>query len=203
MSNGMQRQMSQRKQVKSALERIEALEQTVPQIVMGVNQAFNQQGQRQEQLAAIVEAVVELFGAETVDAKIREIADRKVLQNLAKAQEALKEGLEKGEVLKAETINEKSLVVGREIDKDGNPVFPGRVQLTFSAIKPAFQEKLKGQAAGFSVETENGSKFEVLEVYDVVEKKAEAPAETVGLAAPAPVETPADLDAALAPKAEA
>jgi hypothetical protein len=197
MSNVMQRQ-SHRKQVKSALERIDVLEETLPQVVAGVNQALNQQGQRMEQLASILEAVVELLGTSTVDAKIKEISDKKTLQNLERAKKALEDALAKGEVVKTDKISEKSLVVGREVDKDGNPVFPGRVQLAYHSIKTEFQEKLKGNGVGFVVETANGSKFEVLEVYDVVEKQTETSAPTPVLA-----ETPADLDAALAEKAGA
>jgi hypothetical protein len=193
MSNGMQRNLSQRKQVKSALERIEALEQTTNQIVMGVNEALNSQGGRLEGVANIVEAVVELFGAEVVDAKIKEIADRKTLQNMENAKKALEAGVADGRLVKADAISEKSLVVGRETKADGEVIFPGRVQLTFNGIRPEFQEKLKGQAPGFTVETPAGGKFEVLEVYDIIEKAPEAPA--------AEAATPEALDAALSPEA--
>jgi hypothetical protein len=186
MSNGLQK-VSQRKQVRSALERIEGLEQEMPRIVMAVNEALTGQGQQVQQLASIVEAVVELFGSDTVDAKIKELADAKVTKNLANAKAALEKGLASGEVVLADAINDNSLVVGREFKADGEVVFPGRVQLQFRAIKPEFQEKLRGQGVGFTVETAGGGKFEVLEVYTVVE------------AAPAPTETPAGLDEALTP----
>ncbi len=208
MSNNLQRNLSQRKQVRSALERIDGLEQELPRIVLAINEALEGAGQRVGQLANIVEAVVELFGADTVDAKIKEIADRKITANLERAKQALADGLEKGDLLKADAIGEKALVVGRELDKDGNVVFPGRVQLTFAGIKPEFQEKLKGQGVGTIIETPAGGKFEVLEVYDVVEKAppaaeaapTEAPAAPEAAPeAPAPAETPAALEAALAP----
>jgi hypothetical protein len=175
MSNGLQR-VSQRKQVRSALERIDALEQELPRLGMAVDQALQVNGRRLGELASVLEAVVELLGASTVDAKIKEVADSKTMANMERAKQALEDALAKGELVKSETVTEKSLVVGREIDKNGSPIFPGRVQLTYGGIRPEFQEKLKGQAAGFSVETPRGNKFEVLEVYEVVEKQPEQPA---------------------------
>lgn len=173
MSNNIVKQISQRKQVKSAIERIDALEQELPRLVMGVNEALSNHAQRTAELASIVEAVVELFGSEVVDAKIKEISDRKVLANLDAAEKNLEKAKGAGEAVKADAIDSKSLIVGREFDKDGNVVFPGKAQLTYEAIKPEFQKKLLGQSAGFQVETPNGGKFEVLEVYKIIEKPAE------------------------------
>jgi hypothetical protein len=175
MSNGMERSVSQRKQVKSALERIDALEQEFPRVVMAVNEAFSGQSQRVARLASVVEAVVELFGAEVVDAKIKEVSDRKTMDSLERAKAALEEGLAKGDLLKADAIGDASLIVGREFDKEGQAIFPGRVQLQFAGIKPEFQEQLRGQGVGFQVETPGEGKFEVVEIYEVVVKASEAP----------------------------
>lgn len=168
MSNSMQRQLSQKKQVKSALERIDQLEQDIPQIVMGVNEAIMGQRQATGELAQVVEALTEIIGSGNVDSKIKEIQERKTLARVEQAKKNLEDGLEKGTVVKADAISDKSLVVGRETDKDGNVVFPGRAQVTFDQIAPEFQDKLLGQGAGFAVETKAGGKFEVVEVYDVI-----------------------------------
>lgn len=172
MSTPNPKRLSQGKQVKSALERIDSLEQELPRIVMAVNEALVGQNEKSGQLANIVEAVVELFGAATVDAKIKEISDRKTMANLEAAKAKLTEAIQKGDVVKADAISDKSLVVGKEYDKDGNVLFPGRAQLQFGAIKQEFQDKLLGNGVGFTLETGNGGKFEVTEVYDVVEKPA-------------------------------
>lgn len=181
MANG--RQISQRKQVRSALERIDTLEQDVPRIFQAVNEALTQSNQRMSQLGKVLEAVVELFGSETVDAKIKEIDTRNVQAQADGARAALEAGVADGTLVSALDINDKSLIVGREIDADGNVVFPGRVQLMFSGIRPEFQEKLLLQGPGFVVETQNGGKFEVLEVYNVVEKApvVEEPAATAAV----------------------
>lgn len=176
MSTPNPKRLSQGNQVKSALERIDTLEQELPRIVMAVNEALVGQNEKTGQLANIVEAVVELFGAETVDAKIKEISDRKTMAKLEDAKVKLTEAIQKGEVVKADVITDKSLVVGREFDGEGNVVFPGRAQLQFAGIKPEFQEKLLGAGVGTTLETGEGRKFEVTEVYDVIVKaEPEAP----------------------------
>jgi hypothetical protein len=176
-----------------------------------VNQSSMMMNQRTNELGAITEAVVELFGAEVVDAKIKEIADRKTLENLDRAKAAVAAGVEKGELVKANAIGDKSLVIGREIETKGEIVFPGQVQLQMSAIKPEFQEKLKGQGAGFQIETPNGGKFEVLEVsrrgepsppslWQLLRRRHRdpGPASEV-VAAVTPAETVEQLEKALAP----
>lgn len=190
------RQLSQRQQVRTALERISDLEQQMPQIIVGINQALNAASTRASELASVIEAISEILGTEVVDAKIKEISERKALQNLASAQDALQKGLEDGSVVKTDSITANSLVVGRELDKDGNPVFPGRVQLTYAAIRPDFQKKLLGQSAGFVFSTSESEspnpedgKFEVLEVYNIVPKPE--------VSEQSKVETPASLEKAL------
>jgi hypothetical protein len=213
MSN-MQRQVSQRKQVKSALERIDTLEQDMQRLFGAVNNSSMMMSQRMTELGAILEAVVEILDTKLVDQKIKEIADRKTLENLDRAKAAVAAGLASGELVKAMVIDEKSLIIGREIQTDGEIVFPGQVQLKFSQVKPEFQEKLKGQGVGFQIDTGSG-KFEVLEVLEVVEPveppapvaapQAAAPAEAVPaqasevVAAVTPAETPEQLEAVLAP----
>jgi hypothetical protein len=120
-----------------------------------------------------LEAVAELVGGEAIDAKMKEIADRKTMQQLERAKAAVVAALEKGELVKVAAVTEKSLIVGRELDKDGQVVYPGHVQLKFSDIKPEFQVKLLEQHPGAQIETTNGVKFEVLEVYDMVQAPAQ------------------------------
>lgn len=177
MSSSVQKNVSQRKQVKSAIERIDTIEQDLPRVVMAVNEALTAQSQRVGELASILEAVVELAGVQAVDVKIKEIADRKVLANLEVAKSRLEQALTSGEVVSANVISERSLIVGREFDAQGEVLFPGRAQLQYAGVKPEFQAQLLGQGFGFTLETGDGGKFEVLEVYDVVDQSAEqAPA---------------------------
>lgn len=165
----MQQKTSQRKQVRSVIEKVDGFEVDLQRLFEAVNQSSMTTNRRINELALIEEAVVELLGPENVDSKMKEISERKMLQSLESAKEALAVGLAKGDLIQVAAITGASLVVGREFDDKGEAVFPGRVQLQMSGIKPEFQEKLLGQAPGTMIDT-NGGKFEVLEVYDVVQK---------------------------------
>lgn len=172
MATNFNKQVSQRKQVKSITEKVEELQgafMAIQDFVPSINEAFSRSDRQLGELALIVEAVVELFGPATVDAKIKEVADRKALAGLEQAQANLKAGLERGDLVVVDKVGEKSLVVGREIDSNGVVSFPGRAQLVFSQIKPDFSAKLLGQQVGFVMETSNG-KFEVQEIYDIVDR---------------------------------
>lgn len=193
-----QPKLSQRKQIKSVVERVDTLEGDVQRIYEAVNQTITNSDERIRQLASLSEAYMELLGTEAVDAKLKEINERRQLESVERAKAVVVDGLTKGTLVKALVIGKDSIIAGREIDKDGQVVFPGFVQLKFAAVKPEFQEKLTGQGAGTMIETPTG-KFEVLEVFDPVEAKAEA-------ATPAEVpaaDTVPQLEAALSPTAEA
>lgn len=196
MSNG---KVSQGKKIKSALERLDILEGDVQRLFSAVNESSMVARQGTAELASLLEAVVELLGAETVDAKVKEIAERKQLENLARAEAALAAGLEKGELVKADKVSEVSVIVGKEIDEKGEVIFPGKVQLQTSAIKPEFKEKLLGQGVGTVIDAPRG-KFEVMAIYDVV-AKPETPAEAAPAEAPAPTQ-PAATEATAAETVE-
>lgn len=167
--------VSQKKQVKNILERTEALENDLAGIAQAVQAALEEANNRTARLAKVIEAVVELLGAPTVDATMKEIEANKLQAASDAAKAELEKGVSEGRLTRAVGAGELSLIVGREFDAEGNTNGPGRVQVTFSSIKPEYQEVLRGQGSGFSFPTEAGGKFEVLEVYDVVPDAPVAP----------------------------
>lgn len=187
--------MNQQKPAKkSALERIDLLENEIPRLISAINGAFEQLNERVGSLAKLVEAVVETVGAEQVEQSLKAIEDRKIELQLSAAKAELDSQVAAGNMLKVEVVGEKSLIVGREFDREGVLIPPGRAQIMFASIKPEYQEKLKGQQAGFMFETVGG-KFEVMEVYDEVVKAPEA----LTAVEAAPVEDQVRLEAALTP----
>lgn len=168
--------MAIKSKTKSIEVRLDTFEAQLAGIVGEVNGAFQAQIERLGQFAQVLEAVTELVGVEMVDAKIKEISERKVQERIAQAKEALKQGIASGELVPATVITDKSMLVGRETDKDGNVVEPGHIQLPMDRIAfPTVREQLVGQGVGFKVQTPAGNTFEVLEVYDVVPKPAASP----------------------------
>lgn len=173
--------MSLRQKTRSALDRIDAVESTINELVSSLNNVIQQLNARLSDTAEKLQALTDVVGPEKVSEAMRALVLAKAEKQAAAAKEALDDAIGKGQLVAATVIGENSLVVGREFDKDGNLIPPGRIQLTFGGIKSEFQEQLRGQGFGFTVETPVGGKFEVLEVYDfVTDTKAEAaPSEVV------------------------
>ncbi len=179
----------QKKVTKGALERIKGLEESLQQTVQAVNQTLNLIDTRfraiEEQLSAIVTMVdkankssINLAGgACTVAEEIERARGAKRAAQVDAAKKALEAGVASGDIAVVETIGEKSVIVGHERNKDGTDKPQARSQILFTTVKPEFQDKLRGKGIGTIIESESGT-FEVLEVYDLVEKKEEVlPAE--------------------------
>jgi hypothetical protein len=167
------RQMSQRKQVKSALERIEALESTLPQVISGVNQAFNNFDQNLSSMKELLEALVHLTGETQVQSVVESTRELRAKEQAAAMESAVKQAVQEGRLVPTETIGEKSLVVGKETKADGTVLGAGRTQLAFSSVKQEFREALSGKGVGFVMDLPEGAKFEVFEVYNFVDPKVE------------------------------
>lgn len=174
--------LSLRQKTRSALDRIDAVESTINELVSSLNNVIQQINSRLSDTTEKLQALTDVVGVDKVNDAMRTLALAKAEKQAAAAKEALDDALAKGQLVAGSVIGENSLVVGREFDRDGNVIPPGRIQLTFGGIKSEFQEQLRGQGFGFTVETPLGGKFEVLEVYDFVTAttKAEtAPSEVV------------------------
>jgi hypothetical protein len=210
MSN-LGRQVSMRQKTKSALERLDVIEENLPRIVGGFNEVLNRFGTQLQVIDELMTAVVALLGEENVNSKVQENRIKRAEDNARLQAEDIEKRLTDGTLVRVEAISEKSLIVGREFDKEGTVMIPGRVQMDFVTVLPDYKEKLIGQKVGFSVPTPPGGKYEVVEIFEAVEKPApaegEVPAAPVGtaVAADAQLETPAEvaaLEAQLSPSAD-
>jgi hypothetical protein len=128
--------------------------------------------QRISAMEEIMSATTLVVGQEQVSDMVKSRRVEKADARSAAEKAALDVALGEGKVVKTETIGEKSIVVGREKDKDGNDLPPGRVQLLFGQFLPEFQPQLLGKGVGTTVDTPIGGKFEVTEVYDIVDHSA-------------------------------
>lgn len=170
------RQLSQRQRVKTALERIESLEINMGSIIQATNQVLNQVNARLSTIEETLAALVIEIGPDQVQARVDALRTEAAEARMKAAKDALDKATAAGDVVKSEAITEKSLIVGVEKDKDGKVIVPGRVQLTYTGVKPEFQTQLLGKGIGTIVKTTPGGTFEVTEVYDIVEKAPEAEA---------------------------
>lgn len=171
MSNA-ERNVSQRQQVRNITERVSDLEAflqgDLAKVVQAIDDSLSAQRKAGNDLATVVAAVVEILGMDQVDAKIREISDRRAAEAAETAQKALYDALANGTVENEDVVSETSLIVGTEKDASGAPVGQGRVQLTYERIAPEYQRELLGKGVGTTFATSNGGTFEVTGVYRIL-----------------------------------
>jgi hypothetical protein len=128
----------------------------------------------------IVNALV-VLGGDGFESKVQAQVEKQRKERLQKEVDAQKAALQKlveqGVLVPAATIGEKTIVVGRELDKDKNPVGRGYVQVEFGQFTLEMKGQLAGNSAGFvAALPENNGFFEVLEAYDFKETPAPATA---------------------------
>lgn len=161
-----------RQQQKGLSERVSGLEQQLAQILFAVNQRLQQGDQRVMMLEEQVEALKELNGTEDVE---RIVAEHRLMKARAAAEKekaSLDEAIADGYVFAVDTVGDKSVIVVRYTDKDGNVVEPGRQQLVIPGVQPKFRDQLIGKSAGLKMDMEDGGSCELLEIYNVDEAKA-------------------------------
>jgi hypothetical protein len=110
--------------------------------------------------------VVEVVGRETVTEKITELVQAEQSKESENGKRQLESLVGQGVLVKGVSVSKKSVIVGREMDKEGKVIHPGRFQLVFEEIAPAFQEKLLDKTAGFTLELPERGTLEIQEVWD-------------------------------------
>lgn len=161
--------VSARAHAKNNEQNIVALAQDIQNLARGVQQAVNQLEQQIHQVRTILGAVVAVLDIQQkVESKL--VADKRAAQT--KAADDAKLGLEKliaqKIVVPATTIIEGALIVGRETDKEGTIIHPGRVQLQVGdGMVPEVKSQLLGQPVGFKFNPSTDKTFEVMEIYTI------------------------------------
>jgi len=158
---------------RNALERISSLEGDLSGLMTGVQSAISELEKRILGASEVIDAVVNIIGQEVVEAAVLTARDQRAATAATQAKEGLEKALAAGQVVPADKIEENSIIVGVECDKDGAVLKPGYIQLSMQGVKPEFREKMLGQAAGFKFDTVDGNTFTVNAVYAPVPPKAE------------------------------
>lgn len=152
------------------LERLKKLERFEKDILRAMNQTFNIVDQRETQTEEVLRAVINLLGRETVEKEVRRLKIEELEGNSTKQKAAFDAAKTEGKVVATQVVTEKSVILGTEVDKDGNQLYPVRVQLFYPQLPPDYQAVYLGAKVGDVVTTPTASKFTVHEVYEVVVK---------------------------------
>lgn len=151
-----------------ALERVEKLEAFRNDVLQAMRQTFGIVDTRLQNTEDVVNALIILVGKEDVEKKVQELQIERLEAKAGTEKAALDAAVTANQVVVADVIGDRSVIVGSEVDKDGKQLYPSRVQLLFPTVKDDYKERLRGAKAGDVIETPVGSKFTILEVYDIV-----------------------------------
>jgi hypothetical protein len=171
------------------MERLKALEDFRGEILRAVRKTFNEVEQRMRGMEEVNEALVNLAGREAVEEEVKRLYIEHAEAKSAMEGKALEAGLAAGKLAVSEIVGDMSVVVGSEVDKDGNQLYPSRAQLLFATLRPEYQEKLRGGKVGDVVVTPFQSKFTILAIYDILPQAPPAAGQQVP-AVPLPVGSP-------------
>lgn len=160
--------ISQRQKIERSIEAIDKLQQNYEKLVGDFNEIIGNISEQFAQNVETLNAIVGILGVEKVAEVVKtERAAR--AQADADAKKATVEALAKeNKVVSAATIDVASLVVGREVDKDGLVTPPGYISVVMENASPAFKKKAIGAKVGDKIEAIPGKFFEVTEIYQFV-----------------------------------
>lgn len=165
-------------QATGALERVTNLEDGLENVVKGVNESFTLIESRLQTLEELVTALTVTVGTEQVQDMV--LTNRKVQQDarIEAAKASIATAVTEGKLLpatlpslaemEADTDNvlvNKFLVVGREMNAEGEVLPPGRLQLPLGRIMKEVRVLLAGAGPGLTVPTPQNQQFVLDEVY--------------------------------------
>ncbi len=172
----------------SILARLQKLERFEKDMLRAMNQTFNIVDQRETATEEILRAVINLLGREVVEKEVRRLKIEQLEGESTKQTAVFEEAKKEGKVVATTAVTEKSVIIGTELDKDNNQLYPVRVQLFFPQLPADYQKAYLGAKLGETVVTPTASKFTISEIYEVVVKEAPA---TSGLVETDPAATQA------------
>ena len=177
---------------RTALERIDQLENTLAALLKGTQEALGRSQADVVNVSEYLDVVIDMVGPEQVQKVIKERKAEKTRQETEASKALLTAALASGEYIATGVITEDSLVAGRQWNKAGDPVPPGFFQVHSKDFAPDFKPLLMGQAQGAEIDL--GEKGKVI-IDGVYEKDANwlavPPAATEGSEGLPPVEAPA------------
>jgi len=147
------------------------------EVIKSTNKALSELEGRLNTAAEVLDAVVDLYGAEAVRAAVAAARQARYDKGVADQQLDITNKIASNNLTEAELVTENSLVVFKELDVDGKEVQFSRVQFFVSSLQPSFREEVLGKSKGYQIKGERFA-FEVAEVYTLV----------------AHTQTPADMD---------
>ena len=165
-------------------KQVEGQGKSLKQIAMAVNGAMGQQTRSLEEYKEMLNAVIGILGPQQVQTEIEAARAMALQLQVEETKASIAKALEAGEIVQAEFASEGSFVAGVETKADGTPIAPGWAFVPMMKIDDEYRAQLVGQGVGAKIATKDGGSFELLEIYNAVEKAIDAdPSEAAPAAA--------------------
>ena len=169
-ANALEKLDSVVKAVDAVTAEVADIRKALQGIIPAINQTFTQTNQQLSEAVEVLDAVVKTLGPSVIEAAMVEERQARATAQAEELKARLAEAVSNGTLISVDKVTEGSTIVGKETNVDGSTRHPGRAQVAYQKIKPEFQAKMLGQSAGYTVELEGEGKFEILEIYEQVEK---------------------------------
>jgi hypothetical protein len=155
----------------SVLDRLKTLEDNNVRLMQALQQSFETSDKMLKNVAEILSAVVSVVGPDTITQAVESARQAVRDEQILKAKVALEGLVADGTAVATDTVGDASLVVGHETLPDGTD--SGRLQFLISDLAEDRKASLVGKGVGFVIDFPSGAKFEINEIYNIVEKPAE------------------------------
>ena len=113
----------------------------------------------------MLEALAEAVGVELVGQKYREVINKKLTEKSERDQTSIRVALEKGNIAVTDKATPDTILVLKETAPDGQTVGNGKTVLHINEIVPEMLAQVVNQPVGTVLDTPNGGKVEILEMY--------------------------------------
>lgn len=156
MSNGngnmaSPRNISQRKQVKNALERLDEAEQKLEGFIYAFNQAVVPLAPRIEGMEEVLQAVANIIGLDKIQNEVALVRKKKLEEKMAAEKVGIDTALLNGQIVQADKVSDASVIIGAEYDVAGE-VKIARVQTVAANLRPEYKDKIMGQGVGTEID---------------------------------------------------
>lgn len=151
---------------KTILERVQNLESNVQSIAQAFGQV-DEQRQTLQEVIEVLQTTLDELGNDLTGRVQKRIEDKREAASQARdarAAEAVAKMAKDGTLVATDVVEADSFLVGRILGADGT-VVAAQVQGVLSTFPPTMRDKLVGKTVGEATEDQDGSKFELLELY--------------------------------------
>ena len=175
MSTGstLSRSLKPKTHHETPLQRIDALEKRLKSVVLQFQDAITKVNQMVQTHGRLIGALTTMQGEDKVFALAEEQTVASLEAESASAQAVVAGHVETGKLKAVATVSPRSVVVTTESDATGKRLAPGKIVMPFGSYDDASQSVLLGREIGDVVETSEGHRLTVLEIYEFVPPTAE------------------------------